>query len=157
MNENEKIPVGVHRGRVLPNSADYGASSTGTEYVILAVKLLDFGRVVSVYLYLSDKAMPYTIEALRACGWTGDDIFKLDNLDANEVGVSVKYETFDGKERLKTGILGKQRARAENPLGTSDKDALRARVKAALKLQGTPAARPVTGKSDSDDGSGIPF
>ncbi|NMG22528.1 hypothetical protein [Brasilonema bromeliae] len=83
----------------------------GTPYVGVEFKVVEqgesLGETVKWSGWLSEKAGPSgktvaerTIESLRACGWTGDDLgcfaTGLHGLDANEVEIVVEMKPYDG-------------------------------------------------------------
>lgn len=47
--------------------------------------------------YFSEKAFARTIESLEHCGWTGDDVGAVTDLDKNEVQLVVGLEEYNGK------------------------------------------------------------
>jgi hypothetical protein len=59
--------------------------------------------------FLTKKAMERTIEALRFCGWYGDEITNLldDGLSLNEVEVVIQHEEYKGKTRARIAFVNK--------------------------------------------------
>lgn len=100
-----RVPGGVYKGRGIGGSEQYGASSKGNDQIAVDLVLGDIGESVTTFLPFTDKAAQYSIERLRALGWEGDDLSNLKGIDKNEVDVEVKYETWEGKERMKVQIL----------------------------------------------------
>jgi hypothetical protein len=47
--------------------------------------------------YLTDGALDRTLEALRTCGWAGDDLSDLAGIDTNEVELVIEQEEYEGK------------------------------------------------------------
>ena len=154
------IPAGFHKGRIIAGSEQFGTTKNGTDQIVLDVDLTDLRRQVSVVLFFSEKAAPYALEKLRACGWTGDDVTQLSGIDANEITVVVKYEVFEGKERLRADIATTGgRITLESPMDAPAKRGFAARMKAAAKTvpRATPVQsqkRPAAPETDEDD---VPF
>lgn len=53
------------------------------------------------------KGAQTTIEALRACGWSGDDLADLHGLDANEVELVIDHETYQGETHPKVKFVNR--------------------------------------------------
>lgn len=70
--------------------------SAQTPLVLASFRTSD-GEDVEWQGWLTDKAVDRTLEALRVCGWTGDDVRELPGLDANEVEIEVQHEEFKGR------------------------------------------------------------
>jgi hypothetical protein len=127
------IEPGYYKGRAVAGSEQYGHTSNGTEQIAVDIDAPTFNRRFTTFLYFSDAAAPYAIEKLRACGWTGSDLGNLYGIDANEIDFSVKYEVFEGKERMKVDIAtGGGRITLEKPMSEKDKRAFAARMKPYL-------------------------
>lgn len=47
--------------------------------------------------WLTEAAVDRTFEALRYCGWVGDDVRDLSGIEANEVEIVVELEEFQGR------------------------------------------------------------
>lgn len=62
-------------------------------------------RTVQTFLPLTQRAIPFSIERLRALGWKGTDIRDLAGIDQADVDVDVAYEDFQGEEQLRVEIL----------------------------------------------------
>lgn len=102
------IPAGTYTVRAIKGSEQYGYAKTGTPQVGIDLEFIGGeheGVTSTTLLYFSEAAKKYAFERLRALGWTGDDVTDLTGIDTNEVQAVVKYETFDGKERMKVDIL----------------------------------------------------
>jgi hypothetical protein len=82
-----------------------GMTSTGKEQVIVSFQALDTGEMISWYGYFSERTWERTVEALRICGWTGDDLTdfeggNLAGIDTHEVEIVVEDEPdMDGVPR----------------------------------------------------------
>jgi hypothetical protein len=126
-------------------SEQYATSSTGTDQIAIDVYIPELERTLTTFLHFSAAAAPYAIERLRALGWKGDDLLDLAGIDQQDVDVQVKYETYDGKERMKVEIMtGGGRVKLENTMSEQQKRAFAARMKAFTKTTGASSggARP---------------
>lgn len=140
-----RIAPGFYKGRAIAGSAQYAVNEkNGNESIALDLDLGEIGQFTT-FLHFTDAASPYAIERLRACGWKGDDLTKLDGIEANEITAQIKYETWDGKERMKVDIAtGGGRIKLENQMNEHQKRAFAARMKGFLKgsASGPPAPKP---------------
>lgn len=103
------IAAGKYRGKA--KEWGIGKAGTGTVQVAIRFDLLDVvseqGVCDSINYYgaLSEAAYPFTVKALRACGWQGCDLTELENngggLDAQEVQLVVELEDYNGETRAK--------------------------------------------------------
>lgn len=134
MSNEQTIPAGFYKGRAIAGSEQFGRTSNGTDQIALDVDVPALGRQLTVFLFFTDAAAPYAIEKLRACGWQGEDLSNLFGIDANEIDVAVKYETYDGKTRMKVDIsTGGGRVKLENVMTEQDKRAFAARMKSFVR------------------------
>ncbi len=90
---------GVFRARGV--SGGLGLTAGQKEQVVVDFVLLNDdnteGTHIAWYGYFTEKTMDRTIESLRICGWTGDDLTNLAGIDANEVELVIGQEPYDGK------------------------------------------------------------
>lgn len=157
---SQEIPAGFYRGRAIAGSEQYGNTRNGGEQLVIDVDVPSLGRALSVFLYFTDKAAPYALEKLRACGWAGDDVTKLVGIDKNEVDVAVKYETYNGEERMKVDIQagGGGRVKLDAPMDDKSKRMFGARVAQMLKQSpGNGVAKPKPAPSVTVGDDDIPF
>lgn len=99
------IPVSTEHGEV---ACQFGKSKNkGTPQVVVAFEILrgpDAGQTISWFGYFSDNvtATDRTFAALRACGFTGDDLERFpDQRPTNEVEIVVGHEEYEGKMQAK--------------------------------------------------------
>jgi hypothetical protein len=96
--------AGKYRARA--NAVAMGTTSTGKEQIIVAF-LTEGGESISWYGYFSDRTWERTVESLRVCGWTGDDLTDFDGgalagLDTHDVEIVVEEEPdLDGVPRAR--------------------------------------------------------
>ena len=157
------IQAGYYAARAIAGSEQYGLTPNGDEQIVLEVEVPALGRTLSTFLYFTDAAAPYALERLRACGWAGNDVRNLVGLDANEIQVQVRYEVYQGKERMKVEIAtggGGGKITLDKPLDDGRKAAFAARMKALIASSppaggGTPAAPRAAGQPAARTGGGF--
>lgn len=140
-----RIDPGTHRGRGIAGTEQYGTTTNGNDQIVLDLDLFDIGEKVSTFLVFSDKSAPYSIERLRALGWSGNDLADLKGIDANEVSVEVKYEMYNGEEKMKVQILTGGGVVLKDKLDDKGKKAFASKYK-ALAASSTPAAPSVASR-----------
>ena len=147
-----EIKAGVYKGSGVAGSEQYGRTPNGTDQIVLELAIPELERNVQTFLYCSEKALPFTIERLRALGWDNDDITNLSGIDKNEVSIDVHYEAYDKgdgsgpKQQMRVNILsGGGRVQIEQFVD-SDKRAFKARVAAMMGK-----------KPEAGGGNGFPF
>ena len=152
-----EIPAGVYKGRAVVGSEQFGTTKNGTDQIVLDVNIPELGRQVSVILYFSTKAKSYSLEKLRACGWSGDDVTQLSGIGDNDIIVSIQYETYEGKERIRTDIVtGGGRIKLDAPMDAAAKRGFAARMKSATKAVPVPAPAKQDAVSDANEDD-LPF
>jgi hypothetical protein len=108
------VPAGQYRAVAVPASVDgqkmwaqFGRSKEKlTPQVAVFFAILDDGPYRGRRLlwmgYFTENSTDRTIEALRLCGFKGDDLAALPNQDLDlEVSVTVENEEYEGKTRAK--------------------------------------------------------
>lgn len=147
---------------------DVGTSSTGKDQVAVVFEYADGdqkGRRITGYLFLTDKTLDRTVEALKIMsGIEVPDLADLKDLDKNEVELVVEEEEWEGEthDRIKFvnrvgGLNMKNRLDAAGKVSLAER--LRGRVVAAAqKVASSPSAPASAGggraPSSEDD---IPF
>lgn len=146
MNDNS-IPEGRYQGRAT-GEISFDTASTGTESVLIPLTFTSEGwegRGVTLVGYLSERAAPITLRQMRDMGWQGDNLTDTTGLGDTEVSITVKYEAYDGKPRMKVAVWplsGGGMLQAKNPIQGAALDALNKRLKGHIlqSKQGKPAA-----------------
>lgn len=132
------IPAGYYQGRVVAGEGAFGETKKGDVEAVIPMVItggdLEAPERVTVRLYFSEKAEKYSVEKLRAIGWRGGDLTFSDC--PNEVTVAIKYELYEGEERMKADIMT---GPAVKPLEPARARAFSARL---AGLVGTPAKAP---------------
>ena len=127
------IKAGHYKARAIKGMEHYGESGTGTLQLTIELNVPALGRSLKTFLYFSEAATPYSMERLRALGWSGSDLRKLDGIDANEVEIEIRSETYEGKPQKRVEIVTRGTAAK-----TIDADAFAARVAALTAASGKP-------------------
>lgn len=103
------------------------------------------GQKITAFLYFGEGSVGHSMKALRACGFTGDDIDKFaDQTPDIECQIVVEHEVYEGKTRAKVKWInqaGGQGFTFEKPLDRGSLRKFSAQFKSALK-----AVPSVTGK-----------
>lgn len=150
--------IGKHRARAVATKLGY--ASTGTAQVALQFAVVtndgtqETGETIAAYLYLSDAAFDRSIEALRHCGWKGDDLSDLSTVGSQDCEIDVADEEYNGETKRKVkwiNGLGRGELRMAEEMGPNDAKRFAAEMKAKIAaLTGgqrtaakpAPAARP---------------
>jgi hypothetical protein len=157
------LRAGAYAAVVTPLQTDFGelacqfgkSNKKQTPLVTVAFEILrgpDAGQRISWIGYFTEKTEKRTLEALRICGFTGDDIDKFaDQRPTNEVEIIVEQETGeDGKVRPKVAWVNDPRRsgglRLEAPLRDGDLRKFGAQFKS--KLKAIPAVKTVEAKRE---------
>jgi len=98
-------------------SVQFGTSKKGDEQVVIGFEFLDEakqpnGYHMSYFGMFGENSIDFTVEALRNCGWTGDDLAELPALAdsgglASEVVLVVVHETYEGETRAKVKFVNR--------------------------------------------------
>lgn len=144
MSDDIRPKAGIYHGcRGILGSEQYAVSNNGTDQIAVDVFVPELERGLTTFLFFSDAAAPFAIERLRALGWQGTDLLNLSGIDQKDVSVQIKYEVFDGKERMKVDIVtGGGRIKLDNPMDERTKRAFGARMKSFLSAPAGVAPRP---------------
>jgi len=87
------ITEGKHRAK----AKEWALGETGTnkEQIGICFDLLDLpGEEITYYGFFTEKGLPITVKAMRACGWQGADLTDLTGLDSNEVTLVIEEEEY---------------------------------------------------------------
>src|SRR5262245_48948220 len=96
-NRAPRLPKRHYRARALHSAL--GRARNGREQIAVEFQILDEGfesERITWYGYFGDEGRgtrtptQITVEALRNCGWVGDDLSDLSGIDANEVALVVE-------------------------------------------------------------------
>lgn len=96
----------------------------------------------TIPLSFAPKAQRFSIERLRACGWSGKDVRKLDGIEKNEIDVSIALDQFEGKVRWKCEIMTRGGTfELSHPMTETDLDAFAEDVLAVIEADERDAKR----------------
>jgi hypothetical protein len=76
------------------------------------------GDYITYYGSLSDRALPYTVERLRNCGWEGDDLSTIGSIVGNVADIKVVEDEYNGNVSLKVGSIYKPKNRKPTDAAT---------------------------------------
>lgn len=158
-----RIEAGIYRARALSGSAQTGHTSNGNEQIVLTLDLLDIGEQVSAFIVFTDKSAPYSMERLRALGWKGTDLTNLDGIDSNEVNVEVKYEMYQGTEKMKVeirtggGVVLKDKMDDKGKRAFAAKYAALAKATPVVSSVSPPAQKAAASSNDATPVDDLPF
>ncbi len=156
-------PAGYH----LAKCVEWALTETkaGAPQVFLKFKALDGTEPPAYFGGFGEKSLPFTLKALRACGWHGSDPMEIEHancgLDANEVSLKVEHETYEGVERAKVSFVNVPGAalKALDPAKkASFAQQMKAQILALEQGQPKPAVKPSNGPPPGHPASAdIPF
>ena len=169
--ETQLIEAGRHRARCVefewPEPKPGKAQGIALGF-LMSDGDVDQGRMITSWHYFTDASLQYTVQALRACGWKGEDPSEITVADlGSEVELGVVHEEWEGKVRAKVKFvnpLGGGMVKAEKRLEGNDLKKFGASMKAKIRAigggsprpkpaaGGQPAAQPAQGSDDD-----IPF
>lgn len=101
------IPAGTYLA--VAQSTQWGKAKSGTKQVAVEFQIIDgsyAGHSITWFGYFTEKTWKRTCEALRYCGWKGDDLTNLGSLN-QEVNIVIEHEEYDGKLRAKVAWVNR--------------------------------------------------
>lgn len=179
---SELIPEGTYVAVATPVEGEDGShiarfgttkgrdGGRGIRQVLIYFEILDgphAGQRLPWFGYFGQKSFKRTLQALRYCGWTGDELADLDSQDLDQkVEIVVGHNSYindndreitvarvDWVNRLGAGVI-----KLADPMGETDLRAFSARMKGhareAVAVQGERAAR--AARADRSGGNGQP-
>lgn len=99
------MQAGKYKARAI--AVALGVTSTGKEQIVVSFQVADTAETISWYGYFSERTWERTVESLRVCGWTGDDLTDFDGgnlagIDTHDVEIVVEEEAdMDGIPRAR--------------------------------------------------------
>lgn len=135
--------------------AQLGVAGTGTEQIAVEFEVTEEGDYrgerITWFGFFSDKTYERTLEALRHCGWQGDDLRDLTGIDQNEVELDCSNETDPkGNVRLRVQWVNKPGGmRLKQPMTDAQSADFAERMKAKViaHRQAAPAEAAPAGKA----------
>jgi hypothetical protein len=134
---------GTHRARAIAAVLTETANS-GRELVFVKFGLVEnMNDTIAWQSYFGDNKdrggktlTERTIDALRVCGWKGDDLMDLSSVTANEVEIVVQEEEYQGETRLKVRYVQEVGTAAKfmpEPMAPTNAARLAARIKPRIR------------------------
>jgi hypothetical protein len=169
-NEDHGLKPGTFRARA--TAAVLAESGNGNPQIAISFQILDeafAGSTIPYYGSFSKnlgkgKKTPFqrTIEALRLCGWEGDDLSDLSTVTANEVSLVLDFEEFEGEKKLKVKWVNAPGGVAvKNPMNEVQAKGFAARMRGEIIAASKKIAKPANGggsakKPPADDPMDFP-
>lgn len=116
---------------------------------------------ITIAMSLSKKALPYTVERLRACGWAGKNILELHGVDDQRVQVEVfvQKNPQSGRDQLRAEVVTGGAAstfKMKNPIPIHRLDDFAAYVTRGIEAMPAPKANAATGELVSQYDGSVP-
>jgi len=169
----ELVPQGAYKAAAVQVDGAYaqlGMSSTGNQQVLVQFEITDgpaAGRRVPWWGSFTDKAWNRTVEALRYCGFSGDDLSTLPEQDLNhEVSIVVEHSEYNGKTNARVRWVNAAMSgiKLAKPMSNDDLRnfgaMMRSRVATVKAVEVAPppsAAKPAEASTPPSDDSDLPF
>ena len=158
-------------GKVKARAREWGldVSKNGKDQVVVLFAYVGEDgeeHMIRWYGFFTEATTDRTLDSLRYCGWTGDDLSNLEGLDANEVELVLEEEEYEGKLNTKVKwVNGPSRFELKNPMNQAQAKSFAERMRGKVvahkqKAGGGAAPRGTTKRRDefADDGQDtIPF
>jgi hypothetical protein len=152
------LEIGHYRARAV--GYQLGVAETGTEQVAVTFEVYDdeiaHGERITWYGYFTEAAAKRTLEALRTCGWEGDDVTELVGIDKHEVELDVVHENYNGELRPRVRWVNRPGGpKIKRPMTDEQKRALAVRMKSLAmatrsgSVAGTTSTLAVPTRSDA--------
>lgn len=153
-NNGPHIAQGRYRARAVQGGL--GMTSKGNPQVAVEFELLDedwAGERITWFGGFNDESktgkgktqLDFTLAALRAAGWTGDDLSNLEGLGSTEVSIVVKHEEYEGKMQARVQWVNAPGGLAlKSPMSPEAASAFAARMKGRVMRAAPPPSRPAT-------------
>jgi hypothetical protein len=127
------ITPATYRATAL-NDINFAFTTNGNQYVRVPFRLIDNPEITLGWSgFFTEKAQARTLEALRACGWRGDDLSQLSFPAGNEVLVVVEDEEYNGKIHSRIAFVNAIRGPSvKNAMAPQDLKMFAARMKGAI-------------------------
>lgn len=131
------IQAGSYRARAV--DYQFGFAETGTEQVAVTFEIVEEGEyqgsTITWFGFFTDATAERTIEALRTCGWQGDNLGDLTGIDRNEVSLVIVHEPYNGKQIARVKWVnrpGTGRVELKRKMDAVQKAALARRLRALV-------------------------
>lgn len=140
------VPAGTYRARAVgQDGVQYGFTGTGNAQLAVEFELLEEGERVTWFgVFAPGKSSDIAMRALRAAGWTGDDLNDLVGLGSTEVELVIEDEEWNGKVRTRVRWVNVPGAGGRVELQSKMNDAQRRAFAERMRSQAI-ASRPNAG------------
>jgi len=148
-------PAGEHKARAL--SAALSTTKTGKQYIHVIFQLISGGQIDWAGWFGDDNQKnTYSIEALRRCGWQGNDLTNMSSIDRNVVTLVIEDEEAGDHQRSRIKFVNRSGDAIihRNAMPPLEANALAARlsplcaqVTGAFKPRATQPPAPVAGRA----------
>ena len=129
--------AGTYKARILKETFQFGESESGKPQMTMMVMIPDLGTFTTS-LFFSAEAAPYSLPKLKAAGWKGNDLSDLSGLGDSDVLVTIKYETYEGRQQMRVELAGGANFSPAKPLSQADFAKKVQAITSAMKGGGTP-------------------
>ena len=115
MSNQNLIASGRHAA--ICRNVQFSTTKKGDEQIAIGFEIvgddIDAGRPITYFGMFTDTTVDFTVDALRNCGWQGDDLAELprladEGLLANEVSLVVEHEEWEGEWKAKVKWVNRQ-------------------------------------------------
>jgi hypothetical protein len=146
------IDRGNYRARAIDHQ--FGFAEKGTEQIVVTFEITeegDFrGHTIAWFGFFTEATSERTVQALRTCGWEGDELSELVGLDRNEVVLVIDHEEYNGKTQARVkwvNRLGSGRIELKKKMTDAQRGVLAKRLKGLVvatkaKAEPTPQSKP---------------
>ena len=153
--------AGTYRAKLLDKQLC--EAKTGTSQIALSFEVVEgphAGEHITDFASLTDKALKYTIEKLRATGWRGVDLTQLESAGSAECYIVVQSEEYQGQQRLRVRFVNAlDRAGPAMPgsMDAAKQKALAAKLRGAIagldvsQVKASAKPQPAPSRSDSNE------
>lgn len=136
-------------------AVQFATATTGNVQACLTFQIVDEGspdkgRVIAYFGTFTDGSIDFTVDALRNCGWTGDNLAEVPQLAAEDklaevVSLKIDHEEYQGKVNAKVkfvnkpGTGGKAGLRLNDELTGGDLDRFASMMRTKVRAAGRDA------------------
>lgn len=161
------IAAGKYPG--ILRSVQFADASTGNTQVVMGFEFVDeanqaTGQFMSYFGTLTDNSIDFTVEALRNCGWEGDELAELPGLAeagslSQLVQLVVVHEDYKGKVGAKIRFVNRSgggKLKLERALGAEDLKSFSARMRSKVRAAGRDGGQRKPSTNGSNGRGGVP-
>jgi hypothetical protein len=147
-------PAGTYVAVAVINGVRWGYASTGTKQVMVPFEIIEgphAGQVEHWFgSFKTDKGAERTMQSLRYCGWKGDDLGNLGQLN-QKVSIVVGHVTWKGKKHSRVSWVNHAAGGAGPKKEMSDKELRLFAASMKPKAAAVEEQAPVSPFDDWDD------